>query len=85
MRVRKNSIVTPIVPVNRTTIGEPYKVTRVTDKTSFIIIDDYGIERMCYFSDFKLYEVSKYKNYQIAMVLILSSLVLSIGLLYFFS
>lgn len=60
MKVRKNSIVTPIVPVNRTTIGNPYKVIRVADKTSFIIIDDCDVEKMCYTSDFKHYYFTTY-------------------------
>jgi hypothetical protein len=60
MRVRENSIVTPIVPVNRTTIGKPYRVVRVADDKTFIIVDDYEIERMCYTSDFKHYYFTTY-------------------------
>ncbi len=76
MRVRINSLVTPIVPVNRTTMGKPYRVIRVADKTSFIIIDDFDVERMCYVSDFKHY----YSN----TFVILSVLGSIVGLLSYF-
>ena len=76
MRVKINSVVTPIVPVNRTTMGKPYRVIRVADKTSFIIIDDFDVERMCYVSDFKHYYFNKF--------VILSVLALIVGLLSYF-
>jgi hypothetical protein len=76
MRVRINSVVTPIVPVNRTTMGKPYRVIRVADKTSFIIIDDFDVERMCYVSDFKHYYFNTF--------VILSVLGSIVGLLSYF-
>lgn len=48
-------IVTPTTDVNRTTRGSLYKVTR-KDNGWFYIIDDWGIERQCYWSDFKIVE-----------------------------
>ena len=44
---------TPVVKVNRMTIGVHYVVKRICDDSTFIAYDDYGIERMCYNSDFK--------------------------------
>lgn len=54
MKLKENLLVTPIVPVNRLTIGNPYKVVRMCDERTFIVIDDFGIERMCYAEDFKV-------------------------------
>lgn len=41
--------------VHRTTVFNQYKVIR-SDKDVFFIIDDWGIERMCYASDWEMYQ-----------------------------
>ena len=62
-KVKKGDIITPKKvqnlrgnwhsKVNRTSLFQEYQVTR-TDKECFFIVDDNGMERMCYIEDWDL-------------------------------
>jgi hypothetical protein len=46
-----SEVVTPKTNVNRCTIGQEYKV-KYSYEDHFILVDDFGIEKVCYWSDF---------------------------------
>jgi len=82
-KLKKGDIVTPKKvqnlrgnwhsAVNRTSLFQEYPIIR-TDKDCFFIIDDNGMERMCYANDWELIQREPQLELLTALVLILTVL-----------